>query len=111
MNIKNKPISLLLFLIALSSCSHKQVSIYRPGDQELTCAQILSEIGETEKTLSDIHGKRGFSGRNVAMGIIFWPGIVVNEMNGSSAATTAQKRLEVLNKLYIDKRCRISSSK
>ena len=48
----------------------------------------------------------GMSGRNIAMGIFFWPGIVVNQMNAGDAREAANTRLAVLSELKSKKNCR-----
>lgn len=108
-----KPMYLgLIFVISLISfshvagCTHQKVSVHKTTDVGLTCDQILSEIAQVESVKKDIEDKTGFSGRNVGMGILFWPGIIVNEVQGSSAEEVANKRLEQLHGMYRDKGCR-----
>ena len=60
-----------------------------------------------EYLLEDINEKIGLSGRNVWMGLLFWPGIFVNEMNASDAERLANRRIEVLQSLYKEKKCRM----
>ena len=47
----------------------------------------------------------GWSGRNVAMGVFFWPSVVVNQMNAGDAREAANNRLKVLADLKTKNRC------
>lgn len=73
----------------------------------MNCGQIKEEMKKVEEIKDDIDSKRGMSGRNVGMALIFWPGIIVNEMNGSDAVTAANKRMEFLNDMYNKKQCTV----
>ena len=54
---------------------------------------------------AEIDSKTGFSGRNVGMALVFWPGIIVNESQASSAEAAAVARLDRLNQLYYERGC------
>ena len=108
MNSKKTLLALTLSAFSLISCTHNNVSTHRVNDAELNCAQIKEEMKKTEEVKDDIESKRGMSGRNVGMALIFWPGIIVNEVNGSDAITAANKRMEVLSHLYSQKQCAIT---
>lgn len=47
----------------------------------------------------------GMSGRNVAMGLFFWPGIIVNQMNAGDARKAATERIAVLVNMSSMKKC------
>ena len=55
--------------------------------------------------LRSIDDKTGLSGRNVAMGKLFWPGIIVNQMNAGDAREAANDRLVVLSELKSNLSC------
>lgn len=99
-----------LFLIALvalslSACTHKKVSVTEFNDKDKSCAQLSSDIQEMEKLEKDIDSKTGMSGRNVGMALLFWPGIIVNEMNADDARDRASERKEKLFGIYNSKGC------
>ena len=54
---------------------------------------------------NDIDEKTGFSGRNVGMALLFWPGIIVNEMNADDAEDRIRDRKNRLVQIYSDKSC------
>jgi hypothetical protein len=92
-------------LLAIGSCTHKKVDVHRMNDHEMSCGEIVLEMTETKELLKDIDSKTGMSGRNVGMGLLFWPGVVVNQMNASDATKLATDRMNVLVSLYKNKGC------
>jgi hypothetical protein len=60
---------------------------------------------EVEKALSDIDSNTGVSGRNVGMALLFWPGVLVNQMNAGDARKMASERMSVLANLKEKKNC------
>ena len=86
-------------LIVVGGCTHRNVAISKNTDDKLSCLDLVEERAEINNLLSDIDDKTGFSGRNVAMGIFFWPGILVNQMNAGDAREAAQKRLVLLSEI------------
>lgn len=62
-------------------------------------------MDRVEQARAEIDEKTGFSGRNVGMALLFWPGIIVNESQASSAETAALSRLDRLNTLYYENGC------
>jgi hypothetical protein len=104
-----KKITFICLLTLLASCTHKKVQVNKFSDTNLSCNEIVTETNQMHEVLADINSKTGFSGRNVGMGLLFWPGIFVNQMNASDAEKLAQKRLDVLNSLYKDKNCHIET--
>ena len=91
--------------LIIAGCSHTQVPVQKLHDDKLSCTEIATEVAEINMILRDIDDKTGMSGRNVAMGVFFWPGIVVNQMNASDARKAAQERLVRLHSLSEAKEC------
>lgn len=89
----------------IAGCTHTNVATRKVSDDRLTCQEIIAETSEVTMVLSNIDDKTGFSGRNVAMGVFFWPGIVVNQMNAGDARRAANERLATLADLYSKKGC------
>jgi len=110
MNIKNLIVS-IIGVGLLAGCTHKQVKVHTLHDNKLSCNEIVLEYAKTEMVLDDIDDKTGFSGRNVGMGLFFWPGIIVNQMNAGDAREAAKARIEVLSKLSNEKECMIDKEK
>lgn len=95
----------LAALTFVTGCTHNKVSVTEFGDKDLSCAQIQREINQLEEMEGDIDEKTGLSGRNVGMALLFWPGIIVNEMNADSAEERIQQRKKNLFNIYEQKSC------
>lgn len=91
--------------LTILGCTHTQVSVRQSADDRLNCTEIATQTAEINRILRDIDDKTGMSGRNVAMGIFFWPGIVVNQMNAGDARKAANERLAVLSGLSAARKC------
>ena len=100
-----KKLAILLAVTFLSACTHTQTVVRETTDDRLTCAEIAAQSAQVKAVLSDIDEKTGVSGRNVAMGIFFWPGIIVNQMNAGDARRAANERLAVLSDLSEKNNC------
>ena len=94
-----------VFVLMLSACSHTNVMVHDLEDNKMTCAAIITENKKIHVMLEDIKSKTGVSARNVGMALLFWPGIMVNEINGKQAETLAHDRLGVLAELYKQQNC------
>ena len=97
--------ALVVSVFILGACSHLNVEVIKPADDKLSCTDIAAEIAEINGIMHSIDDKTGWSGRNVAMGIFFWPGVVVNQMNAGDAREAANERLKILSDLKSKKRC------
>ncbi len=101
-----KNLFLMAFALTLvSACTHQKVSVQEFDDKDKTCAQLERDIKEMENLEQEIEEKTGMSGRNVGMAIVFWPGILVNEMNADDARDRAADRKKHLFDLYDEKKC------
>lgn len=101
-----KKIIFSIFGIALlAGCTHTQIAVRGTTDDRLTCTEIASQVAEVRMILRDIDDKTGMSGRNVAMGLFFWPGIIVNQMNAGDARKAATERIAVLVNMSSMKKC------
>lgn len=100
-----KTLAVLLAVTFLSACTHTQTLVRETTDDRLTCAEIAAQSAQVKAVLNDIDQKTGVSGRNVAMGLFFWPGIIVNQMNAGDARRAANDRLAVLNDLSQKNNC------
>ncbi len=107
MFINKKNINLcvaLTALVAITAC-HPSVTPVSKMDQELSCSVLSAEIKDVECIKAKIEANRGFSGRNVGLALLFWPGVVINEITGSTAEFEANTRLVALKNLYFEKNC------
>ena len=100
-----KWLAIVLIAGVSAGCTHTQVLVKDAADDKLTCTEVATQTAEVKSILRSIDDKTGFSGRNVAMGIFFWPGVVVNQLNAADARKAANSRLGVLADLAKEKKC------
>ena len=62
-----------------------------------------AEIASWFNKFDDAEDDSGLTGKNVALGIFFWPGIIVNEVQSGRNEDSINKRIDHLNGLYVDK--------
>lgn len=96
-------VALAVCSLAMTGC-HKRVERVSTFEQEMTCAQLRDEIRKAEDVRGEIEGNRGVCGRN-ALGLLFWPSIVVNEVTGESASKEVNNRISALKDIYGTKHC------
>ena len=74
-------------------------------DGAMSCAELETEATAMGGEIKSREGTSGLTGKNVVAAVIFWPGIIVNEVNSSRNVADARARSEHLTKLYYDKNC------
>jgi len=99
-----------LFLLAtltfmVSACTHSKIDVTEIDDTTKSCQQLKSELSQLDEMDRDIDEKTGFSGRNIGMALVFWPGILVNEMNANDAEERIRDRKKHLVRIYNDNNC------
>lgn len=100
-----KIILTLAVFVLVTGCTHQKVDVSQVDDRNKTCEQIKTELSQLDEMEKDIDEKTGFSGRNVGMALLFWPGIIVNEMNADDAEDRIRDRKNRLVQIYSDKSC------
>lgn len=103
--MRRKRLSSVLLLVLLAGCTHHRIQAQEPTDLRLSCQELQMEMVRAEAAARDVENKTGFSGRNVGLGLLFWPGIIVNEVQGSKAIDAVHLRLTRLNELYSQQNC------
>ena len=99
-----KYLILPLSFFFLSSCvSNDTVRTIEVRDFELNCDQLKYELVNLGVKFDDAEDDSGLTGKNVALGIFFWPGIIVNERQSGRNEDSINKRIEHLNGLYVEK--------
>ncbi len=94
----------LVVLIGASACVSKEtVSTAQTYDQDFSCPELKTEIAKMEGLKDDFEDDSGVTGKNVGLALLFWPGIIVNEINATKNVDSVNDRLEHLNGLYYQK--------
>ena len=100
----NKYLLLPIAVFSLIGCvSNDTVRTVEIRDFGLNCDQLKFELVTLGVKFDDVADDSGFTGKNVALGIFFWPGIIVNEVQSGRNEDSVNKRIDHLNDLYVDK--------
>jgi hypothetical protein len=74
----------LLIASILSSCvTNQAVQTIQVGDEDKSCVALRSELSQLGAKFEDVKDDSGVTGKNVGLAIVFWPGIIVNEVRAN----------------------------
>ena len=94
-------IATALTILACVGCvTNRSVQTVKPTDYNLTCEQLQEEMVALGVTFGEAEEDSGVTGENVAMAVVFWPGILVNESRAQRNQESIQSRIDHLGSLY-----------
>jgi hypothetical protein len=89
------------FLALISGCvSNQAVQTVQAGDEQKSCAELKAELTQLGAKFEDAKDDSGVTGKNVGLAIVFWPGIIVNEVRANKNQDSIDKRLSYLTTTY-----------
>ena len=92
-------------LFLLSACvGDQQIMVTEYDDEEKNCSQLKFELSNLGVQFQDAKDDSGLTGKNVALGLFFWPGIIVNERQAKANSKSVNDRITHLNRIY-SKKC------
>ncbi len=74
-------------------------------DHKLSCAELESEMRETERFRAAAEREKGFTGTNAAAVVFFWPALFATYSNVGDATRAAEERKSHLMDIYRSKQC------
>ncbi len=96
----------IIAAFALAGCATPHVvEETKTSDKDLSCTSLQSEIDEAKRFEQQAREEKGFTGTNVAAGLLFWPAIIGTYANANEAIEAAQERQEHLLKIFNEKDC------
>jgi len=100
-----KKIVLAGFAVAiLSGCvSNQAVRTVEAADYSLSCEQLQFQLANLGAKFEDAKDDSGVTGKNVGLGLLFWPGIIVNEVRSNKNQDSIDDRIVHLTNLYSQK--------
>ena len=102
--------SLILFIMLISGCvTNQAVQTVQVGDDEKSCQEIKSELARLGSKFEDAKEDSGVTGKNVGLALVFWPGIIVNEVRSNKNQDSIDSRVTHLSAIY-NSRCLKSNS-
>ena len=101
-----KKIMMLGFLgFLITGCvSTKTIQTVQSGDFEMNCDQLKYELTNLGAKFEDAESDSGPTGKNIATGLLFWPGVLVNVNQTSRNIDSINDRIVHINNLY-SKKC------
>ena len=91
-------------VVFLAGCvSNKAVRTVEPRDFSLTCEQLQFELANLEAKFKEAKDDSGVTGKNVGLALVFWPGIIVNEVRSNKNQDSIDSRIAHLTNLYSNK--------
>lgn len=91
-------------LLTGCACPDK-VDVRQIGDEQKTCAQLTQEIEQCSEAKKEVEGEKGFTGKNVAAVVFFWPALIATHMNVNDATKALDQRMNHLVGIYKNKGC------
>ena len=103
--------SLIILFGCAGSATHDVVSAYQSKDSALTCSEIDKEIVLAQVIIDGINeDKSGISGADIMDGLLYFPfNMIAKNQNYKNSLSAADKRIERLENLKIDKDCKETS--
>lgn len=91
----------LIAVLALTGCvSNKAVQTVQAGDEDKSCPALKSELSQLGVTFEDVKDDSGITGKNVGLALVFWPGIIVNEVRANKNQDSIDARISHLSTIY-----------
>jgi len=106
MNPIAKTLLALSVVAVMAGCASPTViETKKITDENLTCAQIESEIAEADRFKREAKAERKVTGTNVAAAIFFWPALLGTYSNTQEAMEAADERKAYLTDMYVARKC------
>ena len=106
LNMRIAILSLSAAVAVLAGCaSPTVVQTIKPGDNGLTCAQLLNEYSDAERLRAEAEKEKTVTGGNVARALLFWPAILGTAANANEAIAAANTRKVHLTNQMNQKGC------
>jgi hypothetical protein len=96
-----KRIGFLLGMSLLAGCvSNQSLQTVQVGDNEKSCDAIRIELAQLGAKFEKVKNDSGVTGKNVGLALIFWPGIIVNEVRSNKNEDSVDSRISHLTNIY-----------
>jgi hypothetical protein len=69
----------------------------------MNCEQLQFELADLGADFDDAKDDSGVTASNVGLALVFWPGIIVNEVRANKNQDSIDDRIDHLTGLYVEK--------
>ena len=91
----------LVVVVAATGCvTNKAVQTVQVGDEEKSCARLKAELTDLGVKFEESKEDSGITGKNVGLALVFWPGIIVNEVRANKNQESIDRRIAHLTGIY-----------
>ena len=98
--MKTTTFGFAITLIMTGCVSNQAVQTVQAGDNNMSCPAIKAELGQLGATFEEVKDDSGITGKNVGLAIVFWPGIIVNEVRSNKNQDSIDGRITHLSSVY-----------
>ena len=91
--------------MTMGCVSKREVRTVEDYDYSMSCEALVAETRRLEDLRRDMDDESGFTGKNVANALLFWPGILVNESRASANVRSVDERISHLNRVRGERKC------
>ena len=96
-----KSTGFLLGMTLLAGCvSNESIQTVQVGDSEKSCDSIRMELAQLGAKFENVKDDSGVTGKNVGLALVFWPGIIVNEVRSNKNEDSVDSRIAHLTNIY-----------
>ena len=90
-------------MMIVGCVQNRAVQTVEARDFQLNCEQLQYELAQLGAEFDEAADESGATGKNIALGIFFWPGVIVNEVRTNKNQDSISDRVDHLSDLYQDK--------
>ena len=90
----------LSVLLTWGCVSNRAVQTVQPDDYTKSCAALQDELKQLGATFEQAKEDSGISVKNAGMALVFWQGIIVNELRSNKNQDSISARMTHLGALY-----------
>lgn len=105
MQVTRIVLAVAMVSMAMGCVSKREVRTVEDYDYSMSCEALVTEIRRLEDLRRDMDNESGFTGKNVANALLFWPGIFVNESRATSNVRSVDDRISHLNRVRGERKC------
>ena len=91
-------------LLGLGGCvTNQAIQTVQAGDYDKSCEALKFDLAQLGSNFEDAKDDSGVTGKNVGLAVVFWPGIIVNEVRANKNQDSIGDRVNHLTNLYTSK--------
>lgn len=100
LSLKKHLLGLSLLLLVSGCVSNQAVQTVQVSDVNLSCPALQAELTQLGAKFENVKDDSGVTGKNIGLALVFWPGIIVNEVRSSKNQDSIDSRITHLSGLY-----------